>query len=121
MRESLMAAASRTLRESSVYRSIVRHGIADTNRNRSLIVFENVFLHVHPVKVREKTPFDKLDEVLDLVTQAEAAVQPAGGRVLLRYSGTESKARLLIEGREPPVLEKWSKKICEAIKRQVGA
>jgi len=55
MRESLMAAASRTLRASSVYRSIVRHGSADTNRNRSLIIFENLFLHVHAVKVREKT------------------------------------------------------------------
>ena len=40
----------------SVYRSIVRHGVADTNLNRSLIVFENLFLHVHPVKVREDPP-----------------------------------------------------------------
>ena len=43
------------LRGSAVYRSIVRHGTADTNRNRSLVIFENLFLHVHPVKVREKT------------------------------------------------------------------
>ena len=34
-----------------VYRSIVRHGPADTNRNRSLAVFGNFFLHIHPVKV----------------------------------------------------------------------
>ncbi|NOS71763.1 MAG: phosphoglucosamine mutase [Verrucomicrobia bacterium] len=73
------------------------------------------------VKVREKTPFDKLDGILKLVEQAEAEVQPAGGRVLLRYSGTEPKARLLIEGRDEAVLDKWSKQICEAIKRQVGA
>jgi len=73
------------------------------------------------VKVREKTPFDKLDGILKLVEQAEAEVQPAGGRVLLRYSGTEPKARLLVEGRDEAVLDKWSKQICEAIKRQVGA
>ena len=72
-------------------------------------------------KVREKTPFEKLDGILKLVEQAEAAVKPDGGRVLLRYSGTEPKARLLIEGRDPAVLDKWSKQICEAIKRQVGA
>lgn len=73
------------------------------------------------VKVREKKPFEQLDGILQLVAQAEAEVQPAGGRVLLRYSGTEPKARLLIEGPQQAVLERWSADICTAIKRQVGA
>ena len=73
------------------------------------------------VRVREKKPFDQLDGVLDLVAQAEADVKPEGGRVLLRYSGTEPKARLLLEGRDSVVLEQWSKRICEMLKRQVGA
>ncbi|HTI98778.1 MAG TPA: phosphoglucosamine mutase [Dongiaceae bacterium] len=73
------------------------------------------------VKVREKKPFEQLDGVLDLVKQAEAAVTPEGGRVLLRYSGTEPKARLLIEGRDQAVLEKWSQQIIGSLKRQLGA
>jgi phosphoglucosamine mutase len=73
------------------------------------------------VKVREKIPFDQLDGILKLVETAEAAVKPDGGRVLLRYSGTEPKARLLIEGREQAVLERHTKIICEAIKKHVGA
>ena len=73
------------------------------------------------VNVREKKPFEQLDGINQLVEQAEAEVKPAGGRVLLRYSGTEPKARLLIEGPDQGVLEKWSQQICEAIKRQVGA
>lgn len=72
------------------------------------------------VRVREKRPFEQLDGVLDLIAQAEAEVKPHGGRVLLRYSGTEPKARLLIEGRDDTVLEKWSQRICDAIKLQVG-
>jgi hypothetical protein len=40
--------------------------------------------------------------------------------VLLRYSGTEPKARLLLEGRDAKVLEKWSQKICGAIQKQIG-
>jgi quinol-cytochrome oxidoreductase complex cytochrome b subunit len=39
------------LTRNRVYRSIVRHGRLDTNRNRSLAVFGNFFLHIHPVKV----------------------------------------------------------------------
>lgn len=35
-----------------VYRSIIRHGFPDSNRARSLTVFTNIFLHIHPVKVR---------------------------------------------------------------------
>ncbi|MBU6400110.1 MAG: phosphoglucosamine mutase [Verrucomicrobia bacterium] len=73
------------------------------------------------IRVREKKPFAELDAVPALVSAAEAEVSPAGGRVLLRYSGTEPKARLLIEGRDAAVLEKWSQKISEAITRQVGA
>ena len=72
------------------------------------------------VRVREKTPFDQLDGVLQLVSQAEAKVKPDGGRVLLRYSGTEPKARLLIEGRNASELQMWSTRICDAIKKQIG-
>lgn len=73
------------------------------------------------VKVREKRPFEELDGVLDLVAKAEAEVGQAGGRVLLRYSGTEPKARLLIEGRDATTIELWSRKIADALRRQVGA
>jgi quinol-cytochrome oxidoreductase complex cytochrome b subunit len=38
--------------DNRVVRSIVRHGFPDTNRNRSLTVFTNFFLHIHPVKAR---------------------------------------------------------------------
>ena len=40
------------LTDNRVVNSIVRHGFPDTNRNRSLTVFTNFFLHIHPVKVR---------------------------------------------------------------------
>jgi phosphoglucosamine mutase len=73
------------------------------------------------VRVREKRPFAELDGVNRLVEQAEAAVKPDGGRVLLRYSGTEPKARLLIEGRDVVVIEQWSQRICDALKQQIGA
>src|SRR5438034_1382363 len=36
-----------------VWKSIVRHGIPRTDRNRALAVLSNVFLHLHPIKVRK--------------------------------------------------------------------
>ena len=47
------------------------------------------------IQVTEKKPFEELDGVLDLVKQAERALASEGGRVLLRYSGTEPKARFI--------------------------
>ena len=72
------------------------------------------------VRVREKKPFEQLDGVMKLVGEAEAELKEQGGRVFLRYSGTEPKARLLLEGRDAKVLEKWSQKICGAIQKQIG-
>src|SRR5471030_77588 len=73
------------------------------------------------VKVREKKPFAQLDGVTMLVAMAEEDLKAqGGGRVLLRYSGTEPKARLLLEGRDARLLERWSKQICGAIQKQIG-
>ncbi len=43
------------LTQNRVFRSIVRRGLSDTNRNRSLAVFSNFFLHIHPVKVNVRS------------------------------------------------------------------
>ncbi|HTB84446.1 MAG TPA: phosphoglucosamine mutase [Candidatus Sulfotelmatobacter sp.] len=72
------------------------------------------------VKVREKIPFAELDGLNQLVAGAEKELAAQGGRLLLRYSGTEPKARLLVEGRDAAVLKKWSEKICGAIQKQIG-
>lgn len=42
----------RRVTESALWRSIFRHGYPDSRKNQSLAVFTNVFLHLHPVKVR---------------------------------------------------------------------
>ena len=39
--------------ETQVWKSIFRHGMPRTNRNRVLAVMTNVFLHLHPVKIRK--------------------------------------------------------------------
>lgn len=72
------------------------------------------------IRVTEKKPFEELEDVLDFVAQAEAQLEKEGGRILLRYSGTEPKARLLLEGKDAAMLEQWSKKISGSITAQIG-
>ena len=72
------------------------------------------------LKVREKKPFEQLDGVNQLVAAAEKELAAQGGRLLLRYSGTEPKVRLLVEGRDADLLKSWSQKICGAIQQQIG-
>lgn len=39
--------------ETQLWRSIVRHGYTNTARNRSLAVLSNLFLHLHPIRIRK--------------------------------------------------------------------
>lgn len=56
------------------------------------------------LKVREKKPLDTLNTLADAIRAAEARLGRAG-RVLVRYSGTEPKLRLLVEGKEAAQVE----------------
>jgi phosphoglucosamine mutase len=72
------------------------------------------------IVVREKKPLEELGEITRLIAQAEAALKPQGGRLLLRYSGTEPKIRLLLEGRDAALIEQWNQKITRALKEELG-
>jgi phosphoglucosamine mutase len=72
------------------------------------------------LRVKEKPPLESLPEITRLVQAAEKEL--AGkGRVLLRYSGTEPKIRLLIEGREREQIDQQADQIAAAIMSAIGA
>ena len=72
------------------------------------------------LKVREKIPIDQMPDVTALVAEAEKILGGAG-RVLLRYSGTEPKIRLLIEGRDSVVIEAHADRIAGVLQERIGA
>ena len=65
-------------------------------------------------------PLAELDSVMKLVSETEKQLS-GKGRVLLRYSGTEPKIRLLIEGRDGDKIDKQADRIAEAIQSAIGA
>jgi phosphoglucosamine mutase len=69
--------------------------------------------------VKSKPPIGELVEAGKLITETEAQLGSAG-RVLLRYSGTESLIRLLLEGKDGAYLEAQADKIAAAIMAQIG-
>lgn len=71
------------------------------------------------VKVREKQPFDKIACVQDAITAAERDLD-GSGRVVVRYSGTETLARVMIEADSKEKMEKHSTAIAQAIQEAIG-
>jgi phosphoglucosamine mutase len=70
--------------------------------------------------VREKRPLEELPQITNLVRETENELN-GKGRVLLRYSGTEPKVRLLIEGREQSQIDRQADRIADAIQSAIGA
>jgi phosphoglucosamine mutase len=71
------------------------------------------------LRVREKRPLEQLPAVLQLVAETERELAGAG-RVLLRYSGTEPKIRLLIEGRDGDRINSQADRIASVIEEAIG-
>jgi phosphoglucosamine mutase len=71
------------------------------------------------VKVRSKPPLDGLPEVARVLREAETALGNSG-RVVLRYSGTEPLARVMVEAERHEDVERWAKAIADAIQTALG-
>ena len=77
-------------------------------------------LHKYPqaqraVAVKSKPPLESVPEIHAAITAAEQALAPRG-RVLVRYSGTEPKLRILLEGRDANLLEDHADRIASAVR-----
>ena len=72
------------------------------------------------VRVKEKVSFNDLPAVRAEVDAVEELLSHKG-RLLLRYSGTEPLARVMIEGENQAKIEAYANKIARAIEREIGA
>jgi len=72
------------------------------------------------VRVKHKRPLGELATVQAEIRAAESEFN-GSGRVLVRFSGTEPLARVMIEARTNEEVEKWTGRIADAIRAELGA
>jgi len=71
------------------------------------------------VRVREKPDLRTHPRVGPVVAEVESALE-GSGRLVLRYSGTEPLARVMIEGKDEEAVRRHARRLAEAIDRELG-
>jgi phosphoglucosamine mutase len=71
------------------------------------------------VRVRSKPALDSLPEVAQLLRQAEKTLGDSG-RVVLRYSGTEPLARVMVEAEREEDVSRWTESLASALQSSIG-
>jgi phosphoglucosamine mutase len=72
------------------------------------------------LKVHEKKPLGELPTVTSLIAKVEKMLG-GDGRVLVRYSGTEAKVRVMVEGPDEAVIRGYADEIARALEEACGA
>ena len=95
---------------------IARSGKSIDELTAGLKVFPQVIVNV---KVREKKPLESIPAVVAAIRAAEAELEDSG-RVVIRYSGTEALARVMIEAESEEAMTRHANAIADAIRSELG-
>jgi phosphoglucosamine mutase len=95
---------------------VARTGKTIDELTADLKVFPQVIVNV---KVREKKPLDGIPAVAAAIRAAEEELSDSG-RVVIRYSGTEALARVMIEAESEEAMRRHADAIADAIRAELG-
>ena len=95
---------------------VARSGRSIDKLVADLKVFPQVIVNV---KVREKKPLETIPSVADRIRAAEEELRDSG-RVVIRYSGTEALARVMIEAESEEAMRRHAEAIAAAIRAELG-
>jgi phosphoglucosamine mutase len=71
------------------------------------------------VKVKSKPPLDSLPKVAKALREAETTLGE-NGRIVLRYSGTEQLARVMVEAEHHADVKRFSESVADALRVEIG-
>lgn len=95
---------------------IARSGKSVDDLTSDLKIFPQVIVNV---KVREKKPLESIPSVASRIQAAEQELKDTG-RVVIRYSGTETLARVMIEAESEEAMRRHADAIADAIRAELG-
>jgi phosphoglucosamine mutase len=72
------------------------------------------------VRVKSKPALDSLPEVSRKLAEAQRGLGKSG-RVVLRYSGTEPLARVMVEAEQETDVQRWTESLAQALRESIGA
>jgi phosphoglucosamine mutase len=75
---------------------------------------------IQNIRVREKVPFDRIPEVKRTMEAARQELD-GNGRVVVRYSGTEALARVMVEAESEQKMNALTESIAQAIRAVLGS
>jgi phosphoglucosamine mutase len=71
------------------------------------------------VRVRQKLPLAELPEITRQMTQIEEKLGDSG-RLLVRYSGTENKLRIMLEGEDQKSIKALAEELAATVRQEIG-
>jgi phosphoglucosamine mutase len=95
---------------------VARTGKPIAELTADLKVFPQVIVNV---KVREKKPLESIASVAAAILAAETELKDSG-RVVIRYSGTEPLARVMIEAESEEAMRRHAEAVAAAIRHELG-
>ena len=97
-------------------RAISEKSVSLSQASDGFVAYPQILLNV---KVGEKRPFDDVPEIARAAKAVENELKN-DGRLLLRYSGTENLARVMIEGKDQAAIESQAKRVADVIRANLG-
>jgi phosphoglucosamine mutase len=97
-------------------RAMIEKGVSLSHLADGFVRYPQVLVNI---KVSEKPPFESIPAIAAAANAVESELE-GEGRLLLRYSGTENLARVMIEGREQARIEEQAERIATVIRESIG-
>ena len=96
--------------------AVKEKGVAFSEMTAGFTQFPQTLVNV---RVSKKLPFDEMPEVSKASSKVEGELN-GKGRLLLRYSGTENLARVMIEGEDQATIETQAQRLADVIRAEIG-